>query len=102
MTPYESDEQSQPYDNHSGSRLLLLVLLVPLAIVAGLAGWKVTRELTVDLLGYVSAQRAAYVAGALAAGATILALLRFQWALSPQAQSTASEEIDEMEEDDGA
>jgi hypothetical protein len=89
-----------PYDNHSGSRLVLLLLLIPLAAFGGWTAYSVAREIGMALLDPVSAQRISYVAGGAAMLAVVLAILRWQTALSPRAQAEADEEIDEMDEHD--
>jgi len=100
MTPYETDDESEPVDQHSGSRLVLLLFLIPLTAIAGIVAWSIVRQIAVEPLGYVAAQRAGYVAAGVAMAVTVLAILRWQSALSPKAQSLAEEPIDEMSEDD--
>ncbi len=87
-----------PEDNHSGSRLVLLLLLIPLAVFGGWVAYSVAREIGLALLDPISAQRISYVAGGLGMLAVVLAILRWQSALSPRAQAEAEEEIDEMDE----
>jgi hypothetical protein len=89
-----------PEDNHSGSRLVLLLLLIPLAVFAGWVAYSVARELGLALLDPISAQRISYVAGGVAMLGVVLAIVRWQAALSPRAQAEADEEIDEMDEHD--
>jgi hypothetical protein len=88
-----------PEDNHSGSRLVLMLLMIPLAIFAGWMAYSVARQLGMALLDPLPAQRLSLVAGGLAMLAVILIFLRWQTALSPRAQAEAPEEIDEMDED---
>lgn len=95
----EFDDQP-PEDNHSGSRLVLLLLLIPLATFAGWMAYSVARELGRALVDPVSAQRVSYVAAGLAILAVIGMILRWQSALSPRVQAESEEEIDEMDEHD--
>jgi uncharacterized membrane protein len=100
--PYSEspDDDEAPIDKHSGSRLVLLLFLLPLTVVAGWVGWTVTHRIASFLLGYESAQRAGYVGSALAMGAMIVLILRWQQLLSPKAQSFSEDPIDTMSEDD--
>lgn len=91
-------DDDPPQDNHSGSRLVLLILLIPLTALAGWVGYSVARELGRALLDPVSAQRLSYVAAGLAILTVTWMILRWQSALSPRAQAEAEEEIDEMDE----
>lgn len=91
--------EDQPYDNHSGSRLVLVLLMIPLSILGGWIGYTVARELGRAWLDHNTAQRVAYVAGGAAALAVVLVMLRWQSALSPRAQAEADEEIDEMDDE---
>jgi hypothetical protein len=86
-------------DNHSGTRLVLLSALIPLAALAGWVAYTVARELGRTLVDPVVAQRFSYVAAGVAMLAVSLAVLRWQAAFSLQAQQQAEEEIDEMDED---
>src|SRR4051794_702362 len=94
----QQDADDPPEDNHSGSRLVLLLMIVPLSVFAGWIGYSVVRELGRERADPVTAQRLAFVAGGLAMLAMTLAILKWQSALSPRAQATAEEEIDEMDE----
>ena len=89
-----------PADNHSGSRLVLLLLLLPLSVFGGWIAYSVVRELGRTVLDPTIAQRLAYVVGGVAMLAVVLVIIRWQTALSPRAQATADEEIGEMDEDD--
>jgi hypothetical protein len=102
MNPYESphDDDFPHEDNHSGSRLVLLLFLLPLTVAAGWTGWTVAQKLAVLPLGHEAAQRAGYVGAGLAMLATIMIILRWQQLLSPKAQSFSEEPMDEMSEDD--
>jgi hypothetical protein len=88
-----------PADNHSGSRLVLLLLLIPLAVFVGWIAYSVARELGRELLDPITAQRMAYVAGGVGMLAVVLIILRWQTALSPRSQAAADEEIDEMDDE---
>src|SRR5688572_14507329 len=99
----QDELDDKPYDNHSGTRLVLLLMLVPLSVFAGWMGYSVVREIARTLLDYTTALRLSYVGGGLAMLAVVLAIVRWQSALSPRAQAAAEEEIDEMDaSDDGS
>jgi hypothetical protein len=94
------DSADLPQDNHSGSRLVLLLMLLPLAVFAGWIGYSVVRELARTLLDPIMAQRLSYVAGGLAMLGMTMIILRWQSALSPRAQAQADDLIDDMDEQD--
>ena len=89
-----------PHDNHSGSRLVLLLLMIPLSVFGGWIGYSVAREMGRTLLDPTTAQRVAYVVGGVVMLAVVLVILRWQTALSHRAQAEADEEIDEMDDTD--
>lgn len=91
-----------PADNHSGSRLVLLLLMIPLSVFGGWIGYSVAREMGRTLLDPTTAQRLAYVVGGVAILLVVLVIVRWQTALSPRAQAAAEDEIDEMDDDHDA
>jgi hypothetical protein len=64
-------------DNHSGTRLVLALFLVPLPLICGWIAWSVSREIGSKLVSFEAANRVAYVLGGAAAVATVIVLL--QW-----------------------
>ncbi len=97
--PPASLEDDERFDNHSGSRLVLLLLMLPVSACCGWAGLVVGRELFSGL-GHDISQRAGYVSGGVTLLAVVLMFLRWQWSLSPRVQQQSDDEIDEMSEDD--
>lgn len=91
-----------PVDNHSGSRLVLLLLMIPLSVFGGWMGYSVARQMGRTLLDPITAQRVAYVVGGVAMLLVVLVIVRWQTALSPRAQAAADEEIDAMDDEDDA
>jgi hypothetical protein len=94
------DDESDSPDNHSGTRLVLLLFLLPLTVFAGWVAWRVVTTLTELPLGHEGSRRAGMVGAGLAIAAVAIALLRFQEWFTPKAQSFSEEPIDAMSEDD--
>jgi hypothetical protein len=100
MTPYEPDDSNENFDNHSGTRLVLLLFLVPLTVFAGWIAWRVVVDLAMGPLGHQQAMRAGYVGSGLAMAGTIYLILRMQYAFSRRSQAETDETIDDMRDDE--
>ena len=94
----EPDDEEPFVDNHSGSRLVLLLLMIPLTVLAGWAGYSVVRQIAMAAQLAI-AGRLAYVGAGVAMLAVIIVFLRWQYALSPRVQSEAEETIDDMSDE---
>jgi hypothetical protein len=94
----QEDAEDLPADNHSGSRLVLLLLMIPLSVFGGWIGYSIAREMGRTLLDPITAQRLAYVIGGVAILLVVLVVVRWQTALSPRAQAEADDQIDAMDD----
>jgi hypothetical protein len=93
------DQDDEPFvDNHSGTRLLLVLLMLPLAVFAGWGGYRIGWQIATALESAV-AGRIGYAVGGAAMLAVVFVFLRWQYALSPRVQSHAREFIDDMSEE---
>jgi hypothetical protein len=95
----DRDYEEQFVDGHSGSRLVIVLLMIPLSVFAGWAAYRVARELGRALLDPVTAGRLSYVAGGLGIAVVVLLFLRWQYALSPRVQSHIEQPIDDMSDE---
>ncbi len=97
--PTSFDDDSELEDNHSGTRLVLFLFLIPLSVLCGWAALVVCRELFAGL-GHVAAQRAGYAGGAITLFAVVMVMLRWQSAFSFREQARYEGEIDAMDTED--
>ena len=95
----DRDYEEQFVDGHSGTRLVLVLLMIPLSVFAGWAAYSVARELGRALFDPIMAARLSYVAAGLGMSAVVLLFLRWQYALSPRVQSNRDQPIDDMSDE---
>lgn len=95
----DRDYEEQFVDGHSGSRLVLVLLTIPLSVFFGWGAYRVARELGLALFDPVTAGRLSYVAGGLGMLVVVLVFLRWQYALSPRVQSHIDQPIDDMSDE---